>query len=107
MGVISDTSPSLEYTLRQLGVDKYFTSFTASSIVGAGKPNPVIYQTALDALGVSAQESIYVDDCMAEAEGADKLGFTAFCIDRNGENKDKTTIKNLRELIDFVQNLYE
>lgn len=38
MGVISDTSPSLEYTLRQLGIDGYFTSFTASSLVGAGKP---------------------------------------------------------------------
>ncbi len=38
MGVISDTSPSLEYTLQQLGIAKYFTSFTASSLVGAGKP---------------------------------------------------------------------
>lgn len=31
MGVISDTSPSLEYTLEQLGIAKYFTSFTAPS----------------------------------------------------------------------------
>lgn len=29
MGVISDTSPSLEYSLQQLGIAKYFTSFTA------------------------------------------------------------------------------
>ncbi|MFR1518889.1 MAG: HAD family hydrolase [Clostridia bacterium] len=40
IGVISDTSPSLAYTLQQLGVAKYFTSFTASSLVGAGKPMP-------------------------------------------------------------------
>ncbi|MGN0478788.1 MAG: HAD family hydrolase, partial [Hominenteromicrobium sp.] len=47
MGVISDTSPSLEYTLQQLGIAKYFTSFTASSLVGAGKPSPVIFDAAL------------------------------------------------------------
>lgn len=107
MGVISDTSPSLEYTLWQLGVDKYFTSFTASSLVGAGKPSPVIYNAALDALGVSAQESIYVDDCITEAEGAAKVGFTAFLIDRSGENESKISIKSLSELIDFVENLKE
>ena len=33
MGVISDTSPSLEFTLQQLGIAKYFTSFTASSFL--------------------------------------------------------------------------
>ena len=60
MGVISDTSPSLEYTLEQLGIAKYFDSFTASP-VGAGKPSPVIYQAALDS-GVRAEESLYVDD---------------------------------------------
>ena len=52
MGVISDTSPSLQYTLEQLGVAKYFSSFTASSLVGAGKPSPIIYNAALASLGV-------------------------------------------------------
>lgn len=49
MGVISDTSPSLEYTLQQLGIAKYFTSFTASSLVGTGKPSPIIFNAALRA----------------------------------------------------------
>lgn len=43
MGVISNTSPSLELTLKQLDIAKYFTSFTASSLVGASKPNPIIF----------------------------------------------------------------
>ena len=58
MGVISDTSPSLKYTLQQLDIAKYFTSFTASSIVGAGKPSPAIFNAALSVQGVSAEESI-------------------------------------------------
>ena len=101
MGVISDTSPSLEFTLQQLGIAKYFTSFTASSLVGAGKPSPIIFNAALNAQGVSATESIFVDDCKEEADGAREQGFTAFYLDRSGENNDKWTIQNLKQLIDY------
>ena len=78
MGVISDTSPSLEYSLQQLSIAKYFSSFTASSLVGAGKPSPIIFNAALSAQGVSAEQSIYVDDYKPEADGARALGFTSF-----------------------------
>ena len=103
MGVISDTSPSLEYTLEQLGIAKYFDSFTASSLVGAGKPSPVIYQAALDSLGVKAEESLYVDDHPPEAEGARALGFTAFRIDRTGKDRGAWTIRSLKDLIRFAE----
>ncbi len=103
MGVISDTSPSLKLTLDNLGISKYFTSFTASSLVGAGKPSPIIFNAALKTQGVTAAESIYVDDYKPEADGAREQGFTSFFIDRSGETKDKWTIKNLTELINFVE----
>ena len=103
MGVISDTSPSLEFTLQQLGIAKYFTSFTASSLVGAGKPSPIIFNAALAAQGVSAQESIYVDDYKVEADGAREQGFTSFLIDRSGADADQWSIQSLKQLIDFVE----
>ena len=103
MGVISDTSPSLEYTLQQLGIAKYFSSFTASSLVGVGKPSPIIYQAALSSLGVTAEESIYVDDYAPEADGARVLGFTSFLIDRKGKADGEWTITNLKELIRFAE----
>ncbi len=103
MGVISDTSPSLEFTLQQLGIAKYFTSFTASSLVGAGKPSPIIFNAALQAQGVSAAESIFVDDCKQEADGAREQGFTAFYLDRSGKNNVEWTIHNLKQLIDFIE----
>ena len=105
MGVISDTSPSLEYTLQQLGIAKYFTSFTASSLVGAGKPSPIIFNAALAAQGVSAQESFYVDDYKPEADGAREQGFTTFLIDRSGNHTDEWSIQSLRQLIDYVERL--
>ena len=103
MGVISDTSPSLEYTLQQLDLAKYFTSFTASSLVGASKPSPIIFNAALNAQSVTAFESLYVDDYDVEADGARELGFTSFLIDRSGQNKDKWTINNLKEIIKYVE----
>ena len=105
MGVISDTSPSLEYTLQLLNIAEYFSSFIASSLVGASKPSPVIFNAALDSLGVTAKESIYVDDHPPEVEGARSLGFTAFLIDRKAKNPGKWTVTNLRELINFVETI--
>ena len=105
MGVISDTSPSLEYTLQQLGIAKYFTSFTASSLVGAGKPSPIIFNAALTAQGVTAEESIYVDDYKPEADGAREQGFTSFWLDRDGSNDNKWKITNLKQLIEFVERI--
>lgn len=105
MGVISDTSPSLEYTLHQLGIAEYFTSFTASSLVGAEKPSPIIYNAALNAQNVKATESLYVYDYKPEADGARDLGFTAFLLDRSGQDKGEWTIHNLKEMIYFAESL--
>lgn len=105
MGVISDTSPSLEYTLQQLGIAEYFSSFTASSLVGAGKPSPSIFSAALDSLGVTAKESIYIDDYPPEADGARALGFTSFLIDRKAEMPGKWIITSLLDLISFVESI--
>ena len=103
IGVISDTSPSLKYSLEQLGIAKYFDSFIASSLVGAGKPSPIIFNAALDSVGVKAEESLYVDDYKLEADGAREQGFISFLIDRNLRNKNKWVISSLKDLIMFVE----
>jgi len=105
MGVISDTSPSLEYTLQQLDIAKYFTSFTASSLVGAGKPNPIIFNAALNAQGVTAAESLYVDDYDVEADGAREQGFTSFNLDRSGKKHGEWYIQCLTDIVDYVEGL--
>lgn len=99
IGVISDTSPSLQMTLEQLGLGKYIDSYTCSSLVGVMKPDPLIFNTALNSLGVRAEESIYVDDYDVEADGARALGFLSFHIDRTGKSEGEWTIRNLKEII--------
>jgi len=104
MAVISDTFPSLEESCRHLGIHGYFDAFTASSLVGAGKPDPRIFNAALQALGVRAEEAIFVDDTKEEADGARAMGFTAFCLDRRLAQPDfrNWTIGNLKPLVEFL-----
>lgn len=105
MGVISDTSPSLQLTLENLGLGKYFDSYTCSDLVGVMKPDPKIYNVALKSLGVKAEESLYVDDYDIEADGARVLGFTAFHINRKGDSEGPWTIRSLREIVDYVKSV--
>lgn len=103
IGVISDTSPSLQLSLENLGLGKYIDSYTSSDLVGVMKPNPLIYITALKSLNVTAEESIYVDDYDIEADGARNLGFTSFHLDRNSKKKGIWVLKSLKEIIDYVE----
>ena len=102
MGVISDTFPSLRLTLEAVGLDQYFEVFVCSDQVGVMKPEPLIYQTALSRMGVSAQESLYVDDYDVEADGARTLGFTAFHVCRDSEPKETWDISTLQEMVEFL-----
>jgi HAD superfamily hydrolase (TIGR01509 family) len=102
MGVISDTFPSLRLTLEAVGLDQYFDVFVCSDQVGVMKPEPLIYQTALSLLGVSAKDSLYVDDYDVEADGARALGFTAFHICRDSQPTKDWDITSLQEMVEFL-----
>ncbi|MEA4915684.1 MAG: HAD family hydrolase [Christensenella sp.] len=106
MGVISDTFPSLKLTLEAVGLADYFSCFVCSDQVGAMKPESLIYQTALNLLGVSAEESLYVDDYDVEADGARNLGFTAFHICRNTKPAQDWDITSLHQIVEFLSECF-
>ena len=101
MGVISDTSPALRLTLRALGIDAYFDCFICSDEVGVMKPDPRMYQAALDALGVSAEQSIYVDDYDVEADGARDMGFLSFHLTRRQPPAGVWDIASLSDMVRY------
>ncbi|MBM4084348.1 MAG: HAD-IA family hydrolase [Planctomycetes bacterium] len=104
LGVISDTFPSLEESLKAMGIASYFQSFTASSLVGAGKPHPKIFRAATRSLDVTPQESVFVDDCKEEADGAREQGFTSFHLVRTRAKPDfgHWTLGNLTHLLEYL-----
>lgn len=85
IGLISNAPPSLRAIFVTKGLMPYFDSVTLSSDVGCLKPGPAIYEAALARLGVSAAESVYVDDLPPNVDEARTLGFAqAFVLDRDG-----------------------
>jgi putative hydrolase of the HAD superfamily len=104
LGVISDTFPSLEESLKAMGIARYFGSFTASSLVGVGKPDPKIFRAATRSLGVEPEACVYVDDYKVEADGAREQGFTAFHLDRERAAADfgTWTIADLADVPEFL-----
>ncbi len=103
VGVISDTTPSLQKTLEALDVGEYIDSYTNSTEAGVMKPNPAIYILALLKLKLNPKECIYVDDYDVEALGAEKLGFKAFRINRKNLDHKPFDIYSLNEVLDFIE----
>ena len=104
LGVISNAFPSMREALDRLSLSGYFHSIVISAVVGVAKPDPRIYRTALESLGVAAEDSIFVDDVEENVVAAEELGMTAFLLDRAGQHPqaDCRRIENLREVVDYV-----
>jgi putative hydrolase of the HAD superfamily len=65
------------YWRSMLPVDEIFETIVDSGFVGMRKPDPTIYELTLERLGgVSADESLFVDDVEVNCEAARKLGMT-------------------------------
>lgn len=49
-------------SIRALGIEGYFSVILVSGIENVSKPDPRIFEKALEALGVKAQEAVYIGD---------------------------------------------
>lgn len=103
IGIISDTTLSLQKTLESLGLGKFIDCYTSSTEVGIMKPDPKIYLTAISKLNLNPEECIYVDDFIDEVIGAANLGLKAFRINRNEKEKLEYDIFSLEEIIKYIE----
>ena len=76
LGIISDTWPSAVGFLKDAGIYELFDHFTFSYQLGVFKPDPQMYQHAINGLGLPAQETLFVDDCLECLQGAATAGIT-------------------------------
>jgi putative hydrolase of the HAD superfamily len=53
---------------------QYFDHVTLSYEVRATKPEPAIYEHCLEGLGLPAKETLFLDDRIANIQGAEMLG---------------------------------
>ena len=102
LGIISDTWPSIMPQLEYIGVSQYLSFCTFSCFVGVFKPDKRIYLDALNKCGVSAEETVFIDDAVGNLDGATALGITPILIAANPASNVETKytkIRDLRELI--------
>src|SRR5206468_12283532 len=85
LGVISNFEEWLERLLESLGVRDVFAVRVVSGVEGMEKPDPRIFEVALERAGVGAGESVYVgDNPMFDTDPAEALGMLGVLVDRRG-----------------------
>lgn len=66
-----------------LPVDELFDVVIDSSEVGLRKPDPAIYRQALDALGMAAERTVFLDDLEANVQAARDVGMHGIRVDED------------------------
>ena len=75
IGLLSNASSGyLRKLLHENSLDILFDNLVISSEVGMIKPNPAIFEIAMDNLGVEPKESIFIDDWPNNVSAARELG---------------------------------
>lgn len=89
LGVVSNFEEWLERLLERLGVRDYFDVRVISGVEGLEKPDPRIFQLAMQRAHVSAAESVYVgDNPEFDVDPALALGMFPVLLDRRDRFPD-------------------
>ncbi len=83
LAIVSNFDGRLRMILNNLAVSKYFRHVFLSSELGADKPDPLIYQRALELSGFRSVEVMHVgDDPKRDWAGASRAGLEVFQLER-------------------------
>lgn len=105
MGVVSNWDSRLSDLCAGIGITEYLDFVLCSAVVGRMKPQPDIFQMALDRAGVLPEETLHVGDhYYADIMGARSVGITPVLIDRTDRavKADCATIDDLRALLEII-----
>jgi len=108
--IVSNCDHSTRPIVDELGLEREADAVVLSFEVGVAKPDPAIYQAALDALAARPEEAVFVDDQAAYCEGAEAIGIRSFLILRDDADPaegisapgDRLVLHDLRSLLDLV-----
>jgi putative hydrolase of the HAD superfamily len=108
LGVISNFESWLEGMLVELEVGDVFEPSVISGIEGVEKPNPRLYEIAVEHAGIHPAEAVHVGDSPGlDVEPAQRVGLKAVLLDRTGRYPDAAwpTVRSLAELPDLLPRL--
>lgn len=102
IGVVSNSDGRVEEALEAAGIRSKFDVVIDSALVGVEKPSPAIFGFALEALGVAAQDALYVGDIYeVDVIGARAAGLDVVLVDPNGRNagRDVSTHASVADVV--------
>jgi putative hydrolase of the HAD superfamily len=74
LAVVANFDLTLRQRLDQLGVGPLLSAVVTPADVGTAKPDPIIFELALERLGVAAERALHIGDGPADEEGAGAAG---------------------------------
>ena len=105
VGVLSDVDAAEgRHILDAFGVRERFDTVTTSEQVGRTKPDPAMFETALDAAGVSAERSLMIGDRYRhDVEGAASVGMSTIAYGADDGEAVDHRVEDLREVPAIVR----
>ena len=107
MAVVSNSDGTAEAGIKALGLRDFFEVVIDSAVVGYEKPDPRIFQRALETIGVERSRAIYVGDLYSvDVLGARAAGIHPVLLDPHGDwgEVDCVTVSSLAELLTAFKN---
>ena len=99
LGIISNSPPTTQDQLKDLGINIYFDSAVFSFECGYRKPSREIYDLFLKRFNIPASEALMIGDSMKnDVLGAQNAGLDAILLDKDDVINFKPKIKNLLDL---------
>ena len=74
LAILSNHPPGLADWLSDWGILDFFDVVYCSGDEGRVKPDPAVYRSTINRLGVLPQESVFIDDTSGHVEAAQSLG---------------------------------
>ena len=100
---VSNWDCSLPAVLERCGLGVMLDGAVSSAAAGARKPDPAIFEPALELAGCAPEEALHVGDTPEEdIEGAWAAGIRPLLIDRNGNGGDISSLRQIREHLSDV-----
>jgi len=107
LGIVSNFYGNIGAVCEEAGLSPFLGAAVDSTIVGCKKPDPRIFQAALDGLGVSSGETVFVGDSLRrDMAGARAMGMRHVWLRAGSEDAPccpgDAVIARLAELEDFA-----
>ena len=104
LGIVTDTAQPLHIKISKLergGFGSVWDSIISSQEVGVQKPDPKIYKLALQQLGITSNQAVFVGHKSTELDGARNVGMKTVAFNYENGAKADFYIEKFSELVDI------